>query len=155
VAHSRIVNSSPSGLRDHVGYWLRRLSDEVDLCFERQLATHGVTLAQWNVLVGLHRGEGSTVGEIARFLETDAAAVSRLVDRLQEKGLVSRTADPGSRRRVLLTLTPEARRLVPLLVQLADANDDAFFGGLPPGGREQFVTLLRHLLSAHEDDDGG
>ena len=67
-----------------------------------------MTVAQWNVLVTLYQGEGETVAEVARFIETDAAAVSRLVDRLAEKGLVARFADPASRRRVLLAPTPPA-----------------------------------------------
>jgi MarR family transcriptional regulator, organic hydroperoxide resistance regulator len=141
------MSGSASGLRDHVGYWLRRLSDEVHLSFERKLAAQGVTVAQWNVLVTLHRGEAETVAEVARFIETDAAAVSRLVDRLAEKGLVARSADPASRRRVLLALTPAAAELVPALVELADQNDEAFFGTLPPAQRAELAGLLQRLLS--------
>jgi DNA-binding MarR family transcriptional regulator len=141
------MSRSASGLHDHVGYWLRRLSDEVHLSFERKLAAHGVTVAQWNVLVTLYRGEGVTVAEVARFIETDAAAVSRLVDRLAEKGLVARSADPASRRRVLLALTPPAVGLMPMLAGLADQNDEAFFGTLPPAQRAELAGLLQRLLS--------
>jgi DNA-binding MarR family transcriptional regulator len=141
------MSESVSGLRDHAGYWLRRLSDEVHLGFERKLAAHGITVAQWNVLVTLYRGEGETVAEVARFIETDAAAVSRLVDRMAEKGLVARSADPASRRRVLLTLTPPAAGLVPVLAGLADQNDEAFFGTLPPAQRTELAGLLQRLVS--------
>jgi DNA-binding MarR family transcriptional regulator len=141
------MSRSASGLYDHVGYWLRRLSDEVHLSFERRLAAYGVTVAQWNVLVTLYRGEGETVSEVARFIEADAAAVSRLVDRLAEKGLVARSADPASRRRVLLALTPAAAGLVPALVELADQNDAAFFGMLPAAQRAELAGLLQRLLS--------
>jgi DNA-binding MarR family transcriptional regulator len=152
------MSEPASGLRDHLGYWLRRLSDEVHLSFERKLAAHGITVAQWNVLVTLSRGEGQTVAEVARFIETDAAAVSRLVDRLGEKGLVARSPDPASRRRVLLTLTPPAAELVPVLVQLADQNDEAFFGTLPATQRAELAGLLQHLLSqartlSHDNGD--
>ena len=141
------MSGSASGLRDHVGYWLRRLSDEVHLSFERKLAAHGVTVAQWNVLVTLYRGEGETVTEVARFIETDVPAVSRLVDRLAEKGLVARFADPASRRRVLLALTPPAAALVPMLAEIADHNDEAFFGMLPPAQRADLAGLLQRLVS--------
>jgi MarR family transcriptional regulator, organic hydroperoxide resistance regulator len=130
-----------------VGYWLRRLSDEVHLSFERKLAAHGVTVAQWNVLVTLYRGEGATVAEVARFIETDAAAVSRLVDRLAEKGLVTRSADPASRRRVLLTLTLPATELVPRLVDLADENDGTFFATLTGTQRAELAGLLQSLTA--------
>ncbi len=145
------MNESTSGLRDHVGYWLRRLSDEVHLSFERKLADKGVTVAQWNVLVALYRDDGSTVGEIARFVETDVAAVSRLVDRLVEKGLLERGTDPASRRRVPLDLTPAARELVPTLIQLADENDRAYFGSLSQAQRDELIALLKTLLKPEQE----
>ncbi len=130
-----------------MGYWLRRLSDEVHLSFERKLAAQGVTVAQWNVLVTLYRGDGETVAEIARFIETDTAAVSRLVDRLAEKGLVVRSADPDSRRRVLLALTQPAVELMPRLAELADENDEAFFRTLTATERAELVGLLQRLTA--------
>lgn len=142
------MSHSDSGLCDHIGYWLRRLSDEVHVGFERKLANRGVTVAQWNVLVTLYRGEAETVGGIAGFIETDIAAASRLVDRLVDKGLVVRQVDPTSRRRVPLALTPAARKLVPVLVDLADENDAAYFGSLSPDQRDQLVALLQSLLAS-------
>lgn len=141
------MSGSPSGLNDHVGRWLRLLSDEVHLSFERRLATHDVTVAQWNVLVCLYRGDGQTIAELARFIQTDTAAVSRLIDRLTDKGLVGRHADPSSRRRVLLALTPRAVDLVPDLIALADANDDEFFSVLSERRRAELIRLLRRLTS--------
>lgn len=140
------MNRSPSGLRDHVGYWLRRLSDEVHLSFERKLADQGVTVAQWNVLVTIYRAEAETVGDIAKFIEVDVAAVSRVVDRLSEKRLVERTVDPGSRRRMPLKLTTAGRKLVPTLIAIADENDDAYFGALSTERRGELVTLSRSLM---------
>jgi DNA-binding MarR family transcriptional regulator len=139
------VSDSLSGLRDHLGYWLRRLSDEVHLSFERRLAEHGVTVAQWNVLVSLYRNESDTVGGISRFVELDVAAVSRLVDRLVEKGLVVRLSDPSSRRRIPLELTRKARKLVPVLIDLADENDETYFGALTKQQRFELVDLLKRL----------
>lgn len=151
------MTSSASGLRDHLGYWLRRLSDEVHVSFERKLASRGVTVAQWNVLVTLYRGEAETVGEVAKFIETDVAAASRLVDRLVDKGLVERGTDPASRRRVPLVLTTAARDLVPALIELADENDAAYFGALTETRRRELVALLKSLLTSqsHESKEQG
>jgi DNA-binding MarR family transcriptional regulator len=136
-----------NGLRDHVGYWLRRLSDEVHTSFERQLAAHDVTVAQWNVLVTVYRGDATTTGEAARFIGIDPGAVSRLVDRLAAKKLITRSADPQSRRSLRLELTPAGQALVPVLIGIADQNDTAYFGGLPPTEQTELVRLLRQLLS--------
>ena len=136
-----------NGLRDHVGYWLRRLSDEVHTSFERQLDAHDVTVAQWNVLVTVYRGDATTTTEAARFIGIDPGAVSRLVDRLAAKKLITRSADPQSRRSLRLELTPAGQALVPVLIGIADQNDTAYFGSLPPTEQTELVRLLRQLLS--------
>jgi MarR family transcriptional regulator, organic hydroperoxide resistance regulator len=136
-----------SGLRDHVGYWLRLLSDEVHASFERQLAARGVTVAQWNVLVTVYHGHATITTQVARYIGIDPGAVSRLVDRLADKGLMARSADPASRRRFQLSLTEAGRALVPDLIRIADDNDEAFFGSLPAGERAALMRLLRNLLS--------
>lgn len=139
------MNDSSSGLHDHLGFWLRRLSDKVHVSFERKLAAHDVTVSQWNVLVTLYRGDAETVGEIARFLQTDPAAVSRLVDRLQEKQLVRREDDPASRRRVPIGLTDRGRDLTPVLIELADRNDEAFFHVLSADEHAELMSTLQQL----------
>ena len=115
------------------------------MSFERKLATHDVTVSQWNVLVTLYRGNGETVGEIARFLQTDVAAVSRLVDRLQEKELVQRSEDPASRRRVPIVLTERGHNLVPMLIDLADQNDESFFHVLTAEKHAKLLSMLQQL----------
>jgi DNA-binding MarR family transcriptional regulator len=138
-----------NGLHDHVGYWLRRLSDEVHTSFERQIAARGVTVAQWNVLVTVYHGQATTTAGVALFIGIDPGAVSRLVDRLADKGLITRSPDPQSRRRLQLSLTEAGRALVPDLIRIADQNDEAFFGALPPGEQAALLRLLKQLLLAH------
>ncbi|MFF8865048.1 MULTISPECIES: MarR family winged helix-turn-helix transcriptional regulator [unclassified Streptomyces] len=146
--------TSTSGLQDHLGYWLRRLSDEVHGRFERELAAHDVTVAQWTVLITVHRGDASTTREVARYIDIDSGAVSRLVDRLIGKGLMAREPDPASRRSLLLVLTPAGRDLVPRLVEIADRNDAHFFGDLDPAQRDRMQTWIRELVEAAENGTG-
>jgi DNA-binding MarR family transcriptional regulator len=70
------------------------------------------------------------------------------VDRLAGKGLMTRHADPATRRSMQLALTPAGRALVPDLIAIADANDAAYFGQLTPAERAALVQLLRQLLSS-------
>jgi DNA-binding MarR family transcriptional regulator len=133
-------------LRDHLGYWLRRLSDEVHGRFERELAAHDVTVSQWAVLITLYRGDAATTREVARYMGIDAGAVSRLVDRLAAKGLMSREPDPASRRTLRLTLTDAGRDLAPRLAEIADRNDAHFFAALEPEQRRQLESWIRRLV---------
>ncbi|MFJ8210510.1 MarR family winged helix-turn-helix transcriptional regulator [Streptomyces sp. NPDC096033] len=146
------MTASSSGLRDHLGYWLRRLSDEVHSRFERQLAEHGVTVSQWAVLITVHRGDAGTTREVARYVGIDAGAVSRLVDRLIAKGLMSRESDPVSRRIMRLTLTEAGRELAPRLAEIADLNDAHFFAHLEPAQRLQLEHWIRSLVGDLQPD---
>lgn len=85
---------------------------------------------------------------MARFTGIDPGAVSRLVDRHVGKGLMTRSADPASRRRLQLSLTGAGRALVPDLIRIADENDERFFGALPPGERTGLTRLLQRMLPA-------
>lgn len=140
---------STSGLYDHTGYWLRRLSNLVHQTFERALAEHGVTVAQWNALVAIYHGDAATPFELARFIDIDTGAVTRLVDRLVEKRLLDRFPDPKDRRSIRLELTQRGQQLVPQLVQLADENDRRFFGPLTVAEHQQLKALISTLLTAH------
>ena len=139
-----------SGLRDHAGYWLRRLSDAVHTSFERALAEHDVTVAQWSVLVAVYREHAHTIGEVAAFVGVDQGAVTRLVDRLAAKGLIERTNDLDDRRTVRLVLTERGSNLVPRLATAADRNDTHFFGVLDDQEYQRFTLTLAKLLATAE-----
>ncbi|MEU6772331.1 MarR family transcriptional regulator [Streptomyces sp. NPDC046759] len=137
--------SRTSGLHDHLGYWLRRLSDEVHSRFEAELGRHGVTVSQWGVMVSVFHGHDTTKA-VAAHMDIDPGAVSRLVDRLTAKGLVRREPDPASRRTVRLVLTDQGQALVPELAELADRNDAHYFGSLDAGQRRQLEEWIRRLV---------
>lgn len=148
------MTAQTSGLHDHLGYWLRRLSDEVHGRFESQLAEHGVTVAQWAVLITVHRGDATTTREVSRYVDIDVGAVSRLVDRLIAKGLISREPDPDSKRILRLTLTGQGRDLAPRLAEIADRNDAHFFASLTPDQRLQLEVWIRDLIGAPQAPPG-
>lgn len=137
--------SETSGLHDHLGYWLRRLSDEVHSRFEAELARHDVTVSQWGVMISVFHGHDTTKA-VATHMDIDPGAVSRLVDRLAAKSLMRREPDPASRRSVRLVLTREGQALVPVLAGIADRNDAHFFGSLDTDQRRQLEQWILRLL---------
>lgn len=137
-----------SSLEDHLGYWLRMLSNEVSASFARRLENHGVTVAQWVVLRILLDRKNATVVEVAAALDIDKGAVSRMIDRLLKLGLVRRQESLRSRREVSLSLTPKAETLVPKLARAADDNDREFFRILSPRQRADFLKTIRLLIAS-------
>ena len=139
---------NPSELHKHIGYWLRCLSNLVSSTFAEQLAARDISVAQWVVLRTLYDRRGVTLNEAAAEVGVDKSTLSRMVERLVQKGLLVR-AEGANRRSVGLSLTPSAMKLVPQLAKLADENDDQFFCALSTRERSQFLSTIKHLLDAN------
>lgn len=140
---------SPNPLEAHVGFWLRFVSNHVSHAFKRRVEAHGVTVAEWVVLRALFDADRANPSEIARTLGLTRGAVSKLVDRLAAKRLVTCHVEPADRRYQTLRLTAAGRTLVPVLAALADDNDAAFFGHLGAAERAQLMAVLKDIVHRH------
>ncbi len=141
--------SSPADLTDHLGYWLRLVSNAVSQGFARRVEAEGVTVAEWVFLRALYGAEPMAPSRLAERMGMTKGAISKLADRLVAKDLVERREAAGEGRRQSLTLRPQGQALVPRLAALADQNDADFFEGLAPEERRELERLLRKLAAAH------
>lgn len=138
------MKQTSSDLRSHLGFWMRLVSNHVSHAFARRLGSAGVTVAEWVVLREMFSNRGTTSpSAVAELTGLTRGAVSKLVERLLRKKLVSRRTAPGDRRWQDIELTAAARTLVPRLARLADANDREFFGVLTAAERRTLDGLLR------------
>jgi len=139
----------PSALEDHLGYWLRFVSNHVSHAFRRKVEASGVKVSEWVVLRALHGPEPVSPGALAQSLGMTKGAVSKLLDRLAARDLLTRTTSDVDRRQQRLALTPRGRALVPRLARLADENDREFFGHMPPQLRDELLRALQDLVRIH------
>src|SRR5690242_18185165 len=65
--------------------------------------------AQFVVFNSIALGKGRTIGEFCRLLGYDSGAMTRLLDRMEKKGLIRRVTNPEDRRSYLIELTAESR----------------------------------------------
>ena len=72
---------------------------------DKRARMHGMTRAQWAVLVRLEREPGITQSRLAALTDVEPITIGRLVDRLEANGLIERQADRDDRRIWRLTLT--------------------------------------------------
>lgn len=137
-----------SDLKDHLGYWLRFLSNAVSNGFARRVEEMGVSIAEWVVLRILLDRSPMMLSRIAEEMDMTRGAVTKLADRLLAKGLVTREPSPDDGRVQLLALTKAGRSLVPALAALADENDHFYFRHLTKNERKTLEGLLRKLIAA-------
>lgn len=138
-----------SGLEDHLGYWLRYVSNHVSHAFSRKVQARGVTVAEWVVLRELFAAGETAPSQIAARIGLTRGAISKLVDRLEAKALIVRLQVTDDRRFQSLALSKAGRALVPQLARLADANDAEFFGHLSASRRKALESTLREIVTRH------
>jgi MarR family transcriptional regulator for hemolysin len=101
--------------------------------FDRRAVGLGVTRAQWKVLFRLARHPGMRQIDLADMLDIEPITLSRIVDRLEESGLVDRVADPADRRAWRLHVTERAQPLIAKLRAIADDLIADAFAGITRG----------------------
>ncbi|HEY1784300.1 MAG TPA: MarR family winged helix-turn-helix transcriptional regulator [Pirellulales bacterium] len=138
-----------SQLQDHLGYWLRFVSNHVSHAFTRKVEAQGVTVAEWVVMREMLELDAAHPSQLAERLGMTRGAISKLVERLCGKQLAERRSVEGDRRYQTVELTAAGRKLVPRLARLADENDREFFGDLDPKSRAALAALLREMAQRH------
>jgi DNA-binding MarR family transcriptional regulator len=93
------------------GYLLRRLYASMQRHFEKRMQTLDLTAMQWGPLLLMAEGRGNTAAELARGMDIDTGAMTRMLDRLEAKGLLARARSISDRRVVRLELTAEGLKV--------------------------------------------
>ena len=127
----------------HIGYLLADNSRLARWAFDRQVREIGVTGPQARLLLNLNRRPGENQGFYAEQLEVEPITLCRMVDRLEEAGMVERRRDPADRRAWQLHLTAKSQKLVAKLQQSVDSLVDDMLCGLTSNERAEFVRLLK------------
>jgi DNA-binding MarR family transcriptional regulator len=146
----RFYKAADYRINDSIGYLVNRLSQVLGREIDRRVAELGLTDAQWKPLLLLQQGVCSTAADISRMIGLDTGALTRLLDRLESKGLIRRVRSLADRRVINLELTAEGQRVaneVPgIIVGLANQFLDGF--------SEQEYQQFRHYLNRALDNLG-
>jgi len=116
--------------------------------YDRRASALGVTSAQWRVLLRLSREPGLKQVELAERLDVEPITACRIVDRLEEAGLVERQRDPEDRRAWRLMLTAKADPILKRLTALAEEMSGEAFAGL---SREEVEAMRSRLAQVREN----
>ncbi len=130
---------------------LIRTADLVRRAVGRVLEPYDITVQQYNVLRILRGAgeQGLPTLEIGERMVEHAPGVTRLLDRLEVKGLVRRQRCPEDRRQVLCWLTPAGTELVERLDEPVDSADAEAVAMLAPEEQERLLRLLDAVRASH------
>jgi DNA-binding MarR family transcriptional regulator len=118
--------------------------------FDRLAVGLGVTRAQWKVLFKLTRTPGLRQVELADMLDLEPITLCRIVDRLEEAGLVERSRDPEDRRAWRLHVTAKAQPLIDKLQKIGAELVEQAFTGIDP----QDIETTRKVLARVRENAG-
>jgi len=130
------------GLDQSVGLSIRLVMQSVIQQTDQRLEAYDLTHAQWKPLLLLHMKGACTPAAMARDLHMDAGAATRLIDRLERKGLCSRERSSEDRRVVNVALTEEGKRSAALVPGVLA---DVLNGHLAGFSRDEWQLLMQFL----------
>lgn len=136
-------------LADYLPYLVNRVGSIIAEQFgEEALAEHGLSIAMWRVMAALASTGGQRQIDLADLTSIDSSTLSRLVTRLIQIGLVTRTRSSTSNREVVVKLSAKGNSVVAGLIPIARAFETEAIGGL---SQEELMLLKRCLRQMYSN----
>jgi MarR family transcriptional regulator, multiple antibiotic resistance protein MarR len=138
--------------RKGVGHLLGRVKAEMlaaidrDLAADEEVAALEVTAAQYVILANLSLDGVKSASDLCKGISYDAGAMTRMLDRLEEKGLIRRSRCPEDRRLVILELTERGSAAIPRMRQVSVRVANRFLQGFSKAEARQLEGFLTRML---------
>jgi DNA-binding MarR family transcriptional regulator len=110
--------------------------------FDARVRELGMTSPQARLLLILHHTEGENQGFYAERLEVEPISLTRMIDRMEDSGLVERRPDPADRRAWRLFLTAKSLLVIDQVRTCLAGLEDEMLAGLDPAARESLAQML-------------
>ena len=134
-------------IADSIGFLLKRVRASLTAAVDRQMAEHDISHDQWGVLIVMAQGHGQSAAELARTIECDGGSMTRMIDRLEAKGYLTRERRGDDRRVVWLQLTPAGKDLAEKLKSVVVDVQNHHLRGFTADELEVFKDFLRRMLA--------
>lgn len=134
-------------VRDSIGGQMVSLITLMRREVESRMVAHGLTDAQWKPLWMLRAGRATTAIELAREMDVDAGAITRLVDRLEAKHLVERVRSDADRRVVHLRLTADGEAAADRVPHVLAAVNNDLLRGFSESEWKQLRKLIERMAA--------
>lgn len=145
-AQSCFYRPSAYTVDDSVGFLMKHVMMSIVAQADKRLGEHGLTNTQWGPLMRLRMSGGATVAELARWMQIDAGATTRLLDRLEKKCLCQRNRSTEDRRVVRVTITPEGEAAIAEVPNVLSAIMNEHLAGFSEAEWRQLLSMLQRML---------
>jgi DNA-binding MarR family transcriptional regulator len=119
-----------------------------------EMSRAGTTPARARLLMTLQCHGSLKMSDIGGHLDVTPRSVTKLVDGLEQEGLVTREPHPNDRRATIIRLTPEGMMMCKESAMANHSAVTAIFEKLTPSDRQHFSRILRKLIDVLTDEDG-
>jgi MarR family transcriptional regulator, organic hydroperoxide resistance regulator len=134
-------------LDSYLPYLLNRAGQRIAAAFGEEVRPLGATLQMWRVLAALRERDGRRMGDLSDTTSIEVSTLTRLVDNMEQKGLVARHRDGDDARAVLLHATPAGRRLTQRILPIAERYETVALSGFNAAEAEVLKAALRRLYA--------
>ncbi|MDF1791929.1 MAG: MarR family transcriptional regulator [Thalassobaculaceae bacterium] len=132
-------------LQDQIGHLLRRAHQRNTQIFLEAFEAAGLTPTQWAALAMLSQEGAASQNALGRMTAMDPATIQGVIRRLEERGLITREADPDDKRRTMLRLSPDGEAMTDAMAEAATSVSERQLDQLTASEREQLLALLRKV----------
>lgn len=133
------------------GYYIRRLHQISVAIFLQETEAFGVTPVQYAALQTVENHPCIDQRTLARTIGLDTSTIAGVIDRLESRELLVRSASPHDRRVRQLTLTESARQLLAAIAPSMLKAQQLILEPLSREDQEEFKRLLRQLVTKNND----
>jgi DNA-binding MarR family transcriptional regulator len=135
-----------------IGYLVKRVGKLGTAHIEARFANTGLTFSHWVALTMVRHGLADNCAKLARGLGHNSGATTRLVDQLEERGLIERCRDCGDRRVVTIALTEAGRAQLATINPIVLDHWNTALGDFTHAEVNTLISLLQRLMAKLEAD---
>lgn len=155
MTDSKISQSGQPFVTSYLLYLLAAVSDRASAEFHAHARAAGLRVPEWRVLACLADEDGAMVTRLARLSLMEQSRLTRVIDQMADRGLVSRRSDPEDRRRVRVFLSDGGRDLALRLIGDAREHEARILNALGGEDAERIKSILTTMLSELDAQENG
>ena len=149
---TRLARKKERFVEDYLPALLARASHLISAEFHQVVRKSGFTVSEWRVLASLEGGEAVSIGRLAATSLNKQSTLTRMLDRMEERGHVQRVPHEGGDRRVtLVRITPHGSMTVSHLIAQASKHAEQVLEPFGEKRAKELKAMLRTIIELHQD----